>query len=223
MLESILHKICKQSDRYGTQLWMHRISGNRADVCTKFTNEKDPVQFHHAVIHIGQVLQAIHTMATENGYKTRIQSFPSLDEKHLVAILRLKEEDNKDSKKGKIIFEPGQSTLTNLDILASRYGMCVRQIPVKSLNSYLNFDLRMVLSDLSFDSSKKQYLVLCSKSKNPFVWLDTGYWKEQILQWKEVNTSTTGIEFVSLPHQVIMSKMNSPIDENPYPQLLILV
>jgi len=220
MLISIMENICENADRYGKHQWLFRITGPVLEICVQPGYQKDPEQFRQALISIGQVLQAVESMALRHNEKIRIKILPSLLERHLVAIVRLQNNNEEASKDDINFINPDQPVLKLLKTIASLYGMNLEEMPQKDQVSVV---LNEILAEFSTESHDKQNLVLCSKTDNPFIWLKTGYWKERVLQLQVEHLSISGIEIYKLHCMDFRSRLNKHLSDCPFPQLLIRV
>lgn len=219
MLSSIIQNISEHSDRYGTFLWKFHISGDMLEIYVKPTYRNKPDQFRQAVICIGQVIQAVKDKVTSKGLRIQIQSFPSLHEKHLVAIVRIrKAKINNATKENNLILNLHQPVIPLLNDISSQYGMILKPMPTIPPE---NAELEKYLSLCSDKHSGRQTLVLCSKTNNPFVWLETGYWKEQVLQLKEEHPPISNVEINSLPDQWCRFYLNQYFEGKIFSQKLV--
>jgi len=215
-----MESICEKADRYGKHQWLFRITGPVLEICVQSGYQKDPEQFRQALISIGQVLQAVESMAIRHNEKIRIKILPNLLEKHLVVIVRLQNNHEEVSKHDTNFINPDQPVLKLLKSIAFLYGMNLKKMPQKD---QANVVLNEILAEFSAENHDKHNLLLYSKTDNPFIWLKTGYWKERVLQLQEEHQSISGIEIFKLHCMDFRSRLNKRLNDCSFPQLLIRV
>ncbi len=190
MLTKMIHTITAAPERYGSQKWDYRLSGNTLELRVKEDYEENPEAYRLGVIQIGQILQTIDRHANEEGQSSQIQSFPNIEESQLVALIRLhklyRSPESNQTLNGAVI-DSKTPIGTILKSIASHYGLFFHNHSGESLDT-----VRQLLeSDDQIIVPAGYYYSLCTTMDNPFLWLRVGQWIERVNQLlEETNTSS---------------------------------
>ncbi|MEX1011927.1 MAG: hypothetical protein WDZ29_07685 [Balneolaceae bacterium] len=191
MIPKWLHTLLLDSGskRLERDLWNHRITGNMLEISSVPRFERDPEHYRMAVIRIGQFLQSIDCKAAQEGLQPMIQSFPHLEQPHLVAVVRFfsSQEDTGPEQNRLEVSEPSiNDPVLLMRSIASHYGLVLQPVPepVHKLDSKRSgYPDTMDLFTEKDLSGHNQPLgpvhLLCSMNDNPFIWLKTGFWMER--------------------------------------------
>ena len=190
MLMKMIHTITATPERYGSQKWDYRLSGNTLELRVKEDYEVNPEAYRLGVIQIGQILQTIDRHAFEEGQTSQIQSFPNIEESQLVALIRLQKmyQVSEDNQAFNGINTDSNTPIgTILKSIASHYGLFFHNHnggPLDTVRQLLESDDQII-------APGGYYYSLCTTMDNPFLWLRVGQWIERVNQLlEESNTSS---------------------------------
>ncbi len=216
MLRNKLNSILSVPDpaRYGNRYWTYAISNNWLELIIPHQFRNDPEAYRLAVIHCGQVIKSILTLAEERDH-LQVKTFPDLDKSHIVAMIR----DYSDSQytgKGENIPCP------ETDMIANDFDL------IRLLASFYNFQPIITGLSSSPDSSSTDKetkpintIEIYSKDDNPMVWLKTGYFLECFLQKKESENIIQPYDISLSLHTSKDNTFPNNSDNFPYRQLLL--
>jgi len=220
MLSDLIKIITSDPDRYDSNLWNYRISGNLLELSVNPDYAVNPEEYRMAVIRTGQILQAIDHHAYLGGQESRIQSFPNIEESQLVALVRLHRlygpSEGKSTSNGiKVDSKIPISTL--LKSISSHYGLFFHNH---------NGSAVQVIQELFESDNQKieqpgRFYSLCTTMDNPFLWLRVGQWNERINQLLEENNS---ISISAITHKIAREQresLNSAFVDCSYIQALV--
>jgi hypothetical protein len=219
MLMKMIHTITSAPERFGTQNWDYRLSGNTLELRVKVDYEANPEAYRLGVIQIGQILQTIDREAYEEGQSSLIQSFPNIEESQLVALIRLQKlypSDSYQTLNGSVI-ESKTPIGTILKSIASHYGLFFHNHIGGSLDTVRN----LLESDDQIIAPGGYYYSLCTTMDNPFLWLRIGQWIERVNQLLE-DTNTSSISALTYKiNKEERTSLNAEFSNCSYVQALI--
>lgn len=220
MLSDLIKIITSNPDRYDSNLWDYRISGNLLELSVNPDYAVNPEEYRMAVIRAGQILQAINHHAHLAGQESQIQSFPNIEESKLVALVRLHRvygtSAGKSTSNG-IKIDSKIPTSTILKSISSHYGLFFHNhngSAVQEIHELFKSDNQNIEQPGRFYS-------LCTTMDNPFLWLRVGQWIERVNQLpEEVNS----IIISAITHKIKREQrvsLNSAFADCPYIQALV--
>lgn len=178
MLRKKLQYIKTREERYQCACWKYNFSGQYLELSILPAHLKDREKYRCAVIHIGQVIEALRVEIEKAGYRYHIQSFPNLEDAGLVASIRLE-------KKGEQFFQKSdKDTSETIDLEATQntFAKISKLADHQELVLANNETGEIELPELPVETQDREVFTLLSKYDNPFSWLRVGYWKESTLR-----------------------------------------
>jgi hypothetical protein len=220
MISDLIKIITSDPDRYDSNLWDYRISGNLLELSVNPVYSENPEEYRMAVIRIGQILQAIDHQAHLAGQESQIQSFPNIEESKLVAMVRLHRLYGSLDVKSRSNGLKSDSRIpisTLLKSISSHYGLFFHNhngSAVQEIHELFESDNQKIVQPGRFYS-------LCTTMDNPFLWLRVGQWIERVNQLLEENHS---VIISAITHKIKREQrvsLNSAFADCPYIQVLV--
>lgn len=186
--------------------WNYSISGNIIELQIIPSLKKDPEKYRIGVIQAGSVIQDCRLSFMKKANKPLIQIFPSIMENELIAFIRF------NSSRSKVVKKPDlQSTLQSKS----------KKNPLKVDQSLISIEEIPKSTDIDFIDIPKDSYALCTRSENPFSWLNVGYQAEILqheLKQKNGFDSCTSYILKNKHEQLAISSL---LKENIMPQIII--
>lgn len=208
----ILNEKLKES-RFG--LWSYKITGNVVELKVLPNMENEPHDFRLAVIQIGQVLDQLRHEYSHSLEKTQIQTFPNLMEINLVAVIQFTHSRPsrkiQPSKNG-INRQKYSADLKSIKELVDKHHLKLHQTDIDLAELHPDHD----------NCSETDAYVLHSNSNNPFVWLKTGYFTEQIRRMKN-RDQESGLDISLFYSNKVHSAIKNVKDLNGSPQAILFL
>jgi len=199
-LKKWIDEIRAENKEYAANNWMCRYSSDTVEFIVHPHVIYHADRFKHTVIRIGMILTRLSKFMDEVGYLFHIQTFPSLEDLKIVASLRLNvnlsqgsNHHNKNSA-NKPSEAPTGKRCSSADVLnkrARRHNLDV--VPVSE-----NIDLPQLATPSTGNSNNSWYLV-GSSNDNPFTWLHTGFYAEELFLSTDLSDPGTTPLIISGP------------------------
>lgn len=213
MLRRWIEEIRKQPDLYKTDCWKYHVSGNTLELSVLPAYMKDRDLYRCSVIVVGQVLKALSFKIEKKQSNFHIQSFPSIENPGLVATIRM-DESTKAAKKSNLKnnhHQKNTSLKKAMSELANQYHLQILKVNETS-------KLHLAETDIA---DYKYWFILYSNLNNPFMWLNVGYWKENIRNDFQHLRSLEEYKIIDFCNAVGKKQSCEEIPENVYLQSII--
>lgn len=157
------------------------MAGNTLELSVKADYRVEPESYRMSVIHVGRVLQAIDHQVILSGQSSQIQSFPSLEESRLVALVRIHKFFGINTAFDRPI---GRNTELSgtlpalLQSISSHYGLFFSKANTRAVDKFQKY----IIGESGTNDNPKNFYSICTTTDNPFVWLKTGQWIERVQQ-----------------------------------------
>jgi len=173
MLRELLEEVASRPNQAPGPLWTYRFSGNTLELLVTPDYALDPEKYRLGVVETGRVLQAIESNLSGTGRVMQTQSFPSLGESRLAALVRLQKIYGAGVLNGKLKTTDEISLSERFRTLAAQFGLSFQSLP--AVKSPTSAGTHSKASDEPVSNG-----FLCSAIDNPFIWLKVGKWIEAI-------------------------------------------
>jgi hypothetical protein len=166
-----IDQIRSKPDHYGTRYWKYHLSGSVMELLIEKPYSHSQPGFRMAVIHIGMVLQALCELAEQQQQSIMIQSFPSLEDLHIAAAVRIQKGQAKVPQSSESLKKDrAELTPSGICTIAENFQLCFEEISPDRIPGEL----------VEKREPQSRWYVLTSSFDNPFTWLRTGQWKEAV-------------------------------------------
>lgn len=213
MTSSVIHSILKELNPGSASLIRFRVTGDQLDIMVVPDVNASQITYRSSVIQVGQFISKIKIIAANRGYKIIQNTFPTFDNAHLIASIRLiSHSGNNKSSDSKTVVQKQFSLSDELKALAVKHGL---MISATNCKEFLPQESPASHKLVKLVDASDQCFKITSTFDNPFIWLKTGcFIHESSIKMEQISSELNTEIFFELDELILKKHKETDVLTN---------